>query len=95
MSGESAAGTLWTVGQKSVLSKLENPSDKEISEAEAAFKKPVLDQYEIESSPYYATARLWDDGILDPAQTREALALAFSITTNAPLPDGRYGTFRM
>lgn len=95
MSGESAAGTLWTVGQRSVLAELENPTDTEIKEAEAAFKRPVLDQYEHESSPYFATARLWDDGILDPAQTRQALALAFSITTNAPLPDGRYGTFRM
>ncbi len=95
MSGESAAGTLWTVGQRSALSKLENPTEEEVEKAEAKFKKPVLDQYEEESSPYYATARLWDDGILDPAKTREALALAFSITTNAPFPDGRYGTFRM
>ena len=95
MSGDSAAGTLWTVGQRSVLAKLDDPSETEIAAAEAAFKKPVLDQYAHESSPYYATARLWDDGILDPAQTRQALALAFSITTNAPLPDGRYGTFRM
>ncbi|MFZ0545366.1 MAG: carboxyl transferase domain-containing protein [Candidatus Promineifilaceae bacterium] len=95
MSGESAAGTLWTVGQRSVLAELDDPSEEAVRTAEAAFKKPVLDQYERESSPYYATARLWDDGILDPAQSREALALAFSITTNAPFPDGRYGTFRM
>lgn len=95
MSGESAAGTLWTVGQASALKGLENPTEEAVRAAEAAFKKPVLDQYEQESSPYYATARLWDDGILDPAQSREALALAFSITTNAPFPDGRYGTFRM
>jgi acetyl-CoA carboxylase carboxyltransferase component len=95
MSGESAAGTLWTVGQRSVLSNLDNPTPADIEKAEAEFKKPVLDQYEEESSPYYATARLWDDGILDPAKTREALALAFSITTNATFPDGRYGTFRM
>jgi 3-methylcrotonyl-CoA carboxylase beta subunit len=63
--------------------------------AEAEFKRPILAQYEHESSPYFATARLWDDGILDPAQTRMALGLAFSITLNAPLPDDRYGTFRM
>jgi 3-methylcrotonyl-CoA carboxylase beta subunit len=95
MSGESAAGTLWTVGQTSVLKELDNPTEEAVQAAEAAFKKPVLDQYEQESSPYFATARLWDDGILDPAQTREALALAFSITMNGPFPDGRYGTFRM
>jgi acetyl-CoA carboxylase carboxyltransferase component len=95
MSGESAAGTLWTVGQRSVLSQMENPTEEDIRDAEAAFKQPVLDQYEQESSPYFATARLWDDGILDPAQTRQALALAFSVTMNAPFPDGQYGTFRM
>jgi 3-methylcrotonyl-CoA carboxylase beta subunit len=95
MSGESAADTLWTVGKKSVLSQLDNPDQKEIEAAEAEFKWPILEQYRRESDPYYATARLWDDGILDPAQTRTALALAFSITANAPLPDSRYGTFRM
>ena len=55
----------------------------------------ILEQYARESDPYYATARLWDDGILDPIDTRMALALAFSVTGNAPLPADRYGTFRM
>ncbi|MCA9938164.1 MAG: hypothetical protein KC418_05955 [Anaerolineales bacterium] len=95
MSGEAAAGTLWTVGQRSVLRQLENPTPEAIAAAEASFKQPVLTQYDRESSPYFATARLWDDGILDPAQTRMALALAFATTANAPLPDDRYGTFRM
>ena len=95
MSGEAAANTLWTVGQKRVLDRLDDPAPAEIQQAEAQFKKPILDQYERESSPYYATARLWDDGILDPAQTRMALALAFSATLNAPFPNDRYGTFRM
>lgn len=95
MSGQAAAGVLWTVGKKRVLSKLDNPTDAQIAEAEASFKQPTLDQYERESSPYFATARLWDDGILDPLQTRSALALAFSATLNAPLPNQRYGTFRM
>ena len=95
MSGEAAANTLWTVGQKRVLDRLDDPAPVEIQQAEAHFKKPILEQYERESSPYYATARLWDDGILDPAQTRMALALAFSVTLNAPLPNDRYGTFRM
>jgi acetyl-CoA carboxylase carboxyltransferase component len=95
MSGEAAANTLWTVGQKSVLAKLDNPTPTEVETVEAKFKKPVQEQYERESNPYYATARLWDDGILDPAQTRMALALAFSATLNAPLAQDQFGTFRM
>ncbi len=95
MSGESAANTLWTVGQKRVLDRMDDPTPAELQQAETQFKKPILEQYERESSPYYATARLWDDGILDPAQTRMALALAFSVTLNAPFPNDRYGTFRM
>ncbi len=95
MSGEAAAGTLWTVGKSSVLRKLDNPTAEEIATAEAEFKQPVLDQYAHESSPYFATARLWDDGILDPTQTRTALALAFAVTLNAPFPTDSYGTFRM
>jgi 3-methylcrotonyl-CoA carboxylase beta subunit len=74
---------------------MDDPTPAELQQAAAQFKRPVLEQYARESSPYYATARLWDDGILDPAQTRVALGLAFSVTLNAPLPDGRYGTFRM
>ena len=95
MSGESAANTLWSVGKKRVLAQLESPNPQDIAAAEAEFKRPVLTQYEQESDPYFATARLWDDGILDPAQTRIALSLAFSVAAHAPLPDGRYGTFRM
>ncbi len=95
MSGDAAAGTLWTVGQRRALAGMENPSPEQIAKAEADFKRPVLEKYARESSPYYATARLWDDGILDPAQTRMALALAFSAALNAPFPKGRYGTFRM
>ena len=95
MSGEAAADTLWTVGRNRVLAKLEDPSDEQIKSAEAEFKRPVLDKYRQESDPYYATARLWDDGILDPAKTRTALGLAFSVTLNAPFPAMRFGTFRM
>ena len=95
MSGDSAANTLWTVSKKRVLQRLENPTERNLIEAEETFKRPVLEQYERESSPYYATARLWDDGILDPAQTRQALALAFATSLNAPLPTGQFGTFRM
>ncbi len=95
MSGESAADTLWTVGKRRVFHQMDDPTESEIAQAEAKFKVPVLAKYEYESSPYYATARLWDDGILDPAQTRDALALAFAAALYAPLPGSRYGTFRM
>lgn len=95
MSGEAAANVLWAVGQARVLRNLDNPTQEKIITAETEFKQPVLTQYEHESDPYFATARLWDDGILDPAQTRVALGLAFATTLNAPLPADRYGTFRM
>jgi len=95
MSGESAADTLWTVGKRQVFHQMDEPTDTEMRLAEEKFKRPILEQYALESDPYYATARLWDDGILDPAQTRVALALAFAATAHAPLPPGGYGTFRM
>lgn len=95
MSGEAAANVLWTVGQNRALRDLDNPTPEQIAEVEAEFKRPILAQYEHESDPYFATARLWDDGILDPAQTRVALGLAFATTLNAPLPTDQYGTFRM
>ena len=95
MSGESAAETLWMVGKGQHLRQLPDPTERAIRDAESAFKRPVLDQYARESDPYYATARLWDDGILDPVKTRTALGLAFAITGNAKLPAPGYGTFRM
>lgn len=95
MSGDSAASTLWMVAQKRILSSMDNPSQEQIEEAATNFKTPVLEQYSKESDPYYATARLWDDGILDPSQTRMALGLAFSASLNAPFSEEGYGTFRM
>jgi acetyl-CoA carboxylase carboxyltransferase component len=95
MSGDSAANTLWTVGKSRALTSLENPTDEQLAAIEEDFKRPVLDQYSRESDPYYATARLWDDGILDPVKTRMALALAFFVAAGAPQPDDGYGTFRM
>jgi 3-methylcrotonyl-CoA carboxylase beta subunit len=65
------------------------------AEEEAAIRQPILAQYEHDGSPYYSTARLWDDGILDPARTREALALGLSAAFNAPIPEPRFGVFRM
>ena len=69
--------------------------DDGISEEELALRQPILDKYEHEGSPYYSTARLWDDGILDPAETRRYLALGLSASYNAPIPDARFGVFRM
>jgi 3-methylcrotonyl-CoA carboxylase beta subunit len=65
------------------------------AEEEAAFKQPVLDQYEREGHPYFATARLWDDGIITPRETRRVLGLALSASLNAPIPEPRWGVFRM
>ncbi|HTG20029.1 MAG TPA: carboxyl transferase domain-containing protein, partial [Reyranella sp.] len=64
-------------------------------EEEAAFKQPIREQYEREGHPYYATARLWDDGILDPVDTRMALALALSASMNQPIGPTKFGVFRM
>jgi 3-methylcrotonyl-CoA carboxylase beta subunit len=64
-------------------------------EDEEAFKKPVRDMYEHQGHPYYASARLWDDGILDPVQTRDTLGLAISASLNAPIKPTRFGVFRM
>ena len=57
--------------------------------------QPILDKYEQEGNPYYATARLWDDGILDPMQTRQVLGLALSVCLNAPIGETQYGVLRM
>jgi acetyl-CoA carboxylase carboxyltransferase component len=62
---------------------------------EQAFKQPILDTYEREGSPYFSTARLWDDGVIDPAETRTVLSLAFTAALNAPIPPAKFGVFRM
>jgi acetyl-CoA carboxylase carboxyltransferase component len=91
MGGEQAAGVLVTVKRDQLARGGESLSAAE----EAAIRQPILEKYEREGSPYYSTARLWDDGILDPRQTREALALAVSAAFNAPIPPARFGIFRM
>ncbi len=70
-------------------------ASRSVADEEARIREPILEKYEREGSPYYSTARLWDDGILDPAQTRQALALGLSAAFNAPIPSARFGVFRM
>jgi acetyl-CoA carboxylase carboxyltransferase component len=91
MGGEQAAGVLTTVKRDQLAREGKTLSADE----ENAIRQPILDKYELEGSPYYSTARLWDDGILDPAETRQALALGLSAAFNAPIPDARFGVFRM
>mgnify|MGYP000654570127 CR=1 FL=1 len=65
------------------------------AEEEAAFKQPTIDMFEEQSHPLYASARLWDDGIIDPRKSRDVLALSLSAALNAPIEDTRFGVFRM
>lgn len=92
MGGEQAANVLATIKQDQLARRNEAlMNDQELAE----FKQPILDKYEQEGSPYYSSARLWDDGILDPAQTRRVLGLALSACLNAPVEPTAYGVFRM
>ena len=91
MGGEQAASVLAEVKQ----AQLEEKGKKMSAAEEKAFKQPILDKYEEEGSPYYSTARLWDDGVIDPAETRTALSLALAAALNAPIPEMRFGVFRM
>ncbi|HVL40918.1 MAG TPA: carboxyl transferase domain-containing protein, partial [Brevundimonas sp.] len=86
MGGEQAAAVLATVHRD---------ADSWTPEQAEAFKAPVRQKYEDEGNPYYATARLWDDGIIDPVQTRDVLGLAISASLNAPIPETTFGVFRM
>jgi len=65
------------------------------AEEEKRFRQGIHEQYERQGHPFYATARLWDDGIIDPKQTREVLGLSLAVSLNAPIPDTRFGLFRM
>ena len=92
MGGEQAASVLATVKRDGIEAKGGTWS----SEEEQTFKDPIRARYETEGNPYFATARLWDDGIIDPAQTRDVLGLAISASLNAPIADApRFGLFRM
>ncbi len=91
MGGEQAASVLATVKRDGI----ERKGGTWSADEEAAFKQPILDQFEHQAHPYYASARLWDDGVIDPAQTRRVLALAISASLNAPIPEAKFGVFRM
>ncbi|HEY5047472.1 MAG TPA: carboxyl transferase domain-containing protein [Rhizomicrobium sp.] len=91
MGGEQAASVLATVRREGMEARGENWSE----EQEKDFKAPIRERYEAEGNPYFATARLWDDGIITPSNTRRVLALALSACLNAPIPDTKFGIFRM
>ena len=91
MGGEQAASVLAQVRRDA----LEARGESWPAEEEEAFKAPIREQYETQGHPYYATARLWDDGVIDPVDTRTALALGIAASLNAPIPPTRFGVFRM
>jgi 3-methylcrotonyl-CoA carboxylase beta subunit len=91
MGGEQAAGVLATVKRDGI----EARGGAWSAEEETTFKQPILDQFGAQSHPYYASARLWDDGVIDPADTRRVLALGLSASLNAPIEDTKFGLFRM
>ena len=91
MGGAQAASVLATIRREQAEARGEEFS----SEDEAAFTAPIATQYEVQGSPYYSTARLWDDGIIDPADTRTVLGLALDVASRTPLPESAFGLFRM
>jgi len=91
MGGEQAASVLSTVKRDGIEARGGTWDPKE----EEAFKNGIRQQYEVQGHPYYATARLWDDGVIDPADTRRVLALGLSATMNVPIGEPKFGVFRM
>ena len=91
MGAEQAASVLSTVKRDGI----ELRGGSWSAEEEAAFKQPILEQFGRQSHPYYSSARLWDDGVIDPADTRRVLALGLSASMNAPIGEPRFGVFRM
>jgi 3-methylcrotonyl-CoA carboxylase beta subunit len=91
MGGEQAAAVLATVKRDG----LEAAGQDWTAEEEEAFKSPIREQYERQGHPFYASSRLWDDGVIDPVDTRRVLALAISASLNAPIERRNYGVFRM
>jgi 3-methylcrotonyl-CoA carboxylase beta subunit len=96
MGGEQAASVLATVRRDALQSKAgSDAGDVWSAEDEEAFKAPIRDQYEHQGSPYYSTARLWDDGVIDPLETRRVLGMGLAAVAHAPIPEPSYGIFRM
>ncbi len=91
MGGAQASSVLATIRREGIEAK----GQEWTAEEEAAFKAPIAEQYETQDSPYYSTARLWDDGIIDPADTRSMLGMALEVASHTPLPDPAFGLFRM
>ena len=91
MGGEQAAGVLAQITKD----QRKRDGKEWTAEEERELKKPILEQFEKESTPYFCSARLWDDGVIDPADTRVVLGLSLSATLNAPIPETKYGIFRM
>ncbi len=91
MGGEQAAGVLASVKRDGI----ETRGGQWSAEEEEYFKAPLREQYETQGSPYYSTARLWDDGVIDPADTRRVLGMGLAVAANAPIPEPSYGIFRM
>ncbi|MDB4421334.1 methylcrotonoyl-CoA carboxylase, partial [Pseudomonadales bacterium] len=91
MGGEQAAGVLSQVKRAQIEKSGASWSDAQ----EREFKQPIVEQYEKQGHPYYASARLWDDGVIDPAQTRQVLGLSLSAALNEPIRETKFGVFRM
>ncbi|WP_304438074.1 carboxyl transferase domain-containing protein, partial [Frankia sp. ACN1ag] len=91
MGGEQAAAVLATVRREQYAARGQDWP----AEAEEDFRAPIRERYEAQGSPYYSTARLWDDGVIDPRDTRTVLGLALSVAANAPMDPPGYGIFRM
>jgi 3-methylcrotonyl-CoA carboxylase beta subunit len=91
MGGEQAASVLATVRRDGFEARGEEWSGEE----EESFKAPIRAQYDVQGSPYYSTARLWDDGVIDPLDTRRVLGMGLAVAAHAPIPEPSYGIFRM
>ncbi len=92
MGGEQAADVLAQVK----IEQLEKEGGKKLTEEQIrAIRQPIIDKYESESTPYYSGARLWDDGMIGMTETRQMLALGISMSLNSPIPEQKYGVFRM
>jgi 3-methylcrotonyl-CoA carboxylase beta subunit len=91
MGGPQAAGVLLSVRSDQAARQGNTLSEQEIKD----LQRPIIDKYEEEGSPYYSTARLWDDGIIDPKDTRDVVGLAIAASMNIPIPESKFGVFRM